>query len=121
MIGGLLRASASLVVHAYMGSGFPWGTMFVNVTGSFAIGFYATLSEPEGRLLAGSYQRQFIMTGIFGGYTTFSIFSLETFALAQAGALSTAGLNVGVSVAAWLAAVWLGHTAATGFNRLKGF
>jgi fluoride exporter len=120
MIGGVLRAIASLVIHAHTDPGFPWGTLFVNVTGSFAIGFYATLTGPEGRLLAGSRQRQFVMTGICGGYTTFSVFSLETFRLLQAGDLSSAGLNVGVSVVGWLAAVWLGHMLATGLNRLKG-
>jgi fluoride exporter len=120
VIGGVLRAIALVVVYGFMGPGFPWGTMFVNVTGSFAIGFYATISGPEGRLFVGSYQRQFVMTGICGGYTTFSVFSLETFTLAQAGSLSTAALNVGVSGAGWLTAVWLGHMLATGFNRLKG-
>jgi CrcB protein len=54
VIGGVLRAIASLVIHVHMVPGFPWGTLFVNVTGSFAIGFYATLSGPEGRLFAGS-------------------------------------------------------------------
>jgi len=120
MIGGVLRAIASLGIHAHMEAGFPWGTLFVNVTGSFAIGFYATLTGPEGRLLVGSRQRQFVMTGICGGYTTFSVFSLETFRLLQAGDLPSAGLNVGVSVVGWLAAVWLGHRLAMGLNRLKG-
>ena len=77
MIGGVLRAIASLGIHAHMEAGFPWGTLFVNVTGSFAIGFYATLTGPEGRLLVGSRQRQFVMTGICGGYTTFSVFRYE--------------------------------------------
>ena len=120
VIGGVLRAIASLAIHAHMEAGFPWGTLFVNVTGSFAIGFYATLTGPEGRLLVGSRQRQFVMTGICGGYTTFSVFSLETFRLLQAGDLPSAGLNVGVSVVGWLAAVWLGHRLAMGLNRLKG-
>jgi CrcB protein len=85
MIGSVSRAIASLGIHAHIEPGLPWGTLFVNVTGSFAIGLYATLTGPEGRLLAGSRQRQFVMTGICGGYTTFSVFSLETFRLLQAG------------------------------------
>jgi CrcB protein len=60
------------------------------------------------------------MTGICGGYTTFSVFSLETFQLARAGDLSAAGINVGLSVVTWLAAVWFGHVLATGLNRLRG-
>jgi CrcB protein len=120
VIGGVLRAVASVAIHAHLGPGFPWGTLLVNVTGSFAIGFYATLSGPEGRIFAGTRQRQFVMTGICGGYTTFSIFSLETFQLARAGDLSAAGINVGLSVVTWLAAVWFGHVLATGLNRLRG-
>jgi fluoride exporter len=120
VIGGVLRALASVAVHGHVGPGFPWGTLFVNVTGSLAIGFYATLAGPEGRLFAGTRQRQFVMTGICGGYTTFSIFSLETFQLVRAGDLPAAGLNVGLSVVGSLAAVWLGHILATALNRPKG-
>ena len=60
------------------------------------------------------------MTGICGGFTTFSAFSLETFVLLQRGNWPMAGLNIGVSVAAWLASVWLGHMLATRLNRLGG-
>ncbi len=116
-IGGLLRALASGLVHTQADAAFPWGTLFVNVTGSFLIGFYATLSEPEGRLLASGHQRQFVMTGICGGYTTFSVFSLETLRLAETGDLANAGLNVGLSIAGSLAAVWAGHMLATLLNR----
>lgn len=120
VIGGVLRALASVAMMQQLGPGFPWGTLFVNVTGSFAIGFYAALTGPDGRLFAGTLQRQFVMAGICGGYTTFSVFSLETFHLVRADNLPAAGLNVGVSVVAWLAAVWLGHGLATRLNRLKG-
>ena len=120
MIGGVLRALASTAILEHTAHGFPWGTLFVNVTGSFVIGFYATLTGPDGRLFAGPTQRQFVMTGICGGYTTFSMFSLETFRLLQEGNLPAAAINVGVSIATWLAAVWLGHWAAMGLNRLKG-
>jgi CrcB protein len=120
VIGGVLRAVISLAIHAHVGPGFPWGTLFANVSGSFAIGFYATLDGPEGRLFAGTRQRQFVMTGICGGYTTFSMFSLETLELARADDLPAAGVNVGLSLVSWLAAVWLGHIAATGLNRSRG-
>jgi CrcB protein len=120
VIGGVLRALASMASISLLGSGFPVGTLFVNVLGSFIIGFYATLTGPDGRVFASSRSRQFVMAGICGGFTTFSMFSLETFDLLQAGRPLAAGLNVGISVTAWLAAVWLGHMAALRLNRLKG-
>lgn len=119
MIGGSLRYMASALVHQLLGAGFPWGTLFVNVTGSLAIGFYAALAGPDGRLLAGPRQRHFVMTGICGGYTTFSVFSLETFRFLQAGDLTMAGLNVAVSLLGWLGAVWLGYALAMRCNRLR--
>jgi CrcB protein len=120
VIGSVLRALVSLGSMAMFGPGFPWGTLFVNVAGSFVIGFYATLTGPDGRLFTGSHQRQFVMTGICGGFTTFSAFSLETLRLVQGGNWQAAGLNVIVSVTAWLAAVWLGSALASRLNRLGG-
>lgn len=118
VLGGLARYLASLLILPV--SGFPLATLFVNVTGSFIIGFYATLSGPDGRWFASAEQRQFIMTGFCGGYTTFSSFSLETVRLLHAGLTGTAFLNTAVSVVTWLIAVWLGHAAASRLNRLKG-
>lgn len=121
VIGGVLRALASAGAVELFGTGFPWGTLFVNVVGSFLIGFYADMTGPDGRVLAGTRQRQFVMTGVCGGFTTFSVFSLETIRLIQSGNVAYAALNIGVSVVAWLAAVWLGHLLATRLNRLGGF
>lgn len=120
VIGSVLRALASIASIALFGAGLPIGTLFVNVAGSFLIGFYATLTGPDGRVFAGSRLRQFVMTGICGGFTTFSMFSLETLQLAREGDLRTAGLNIGISIFAWMAAVWLGHVLASRLNRLKG-
>jgi CrcB protein len=120
MIGGLLRALASLAAIALLGPAFPWGTLFVNLLGSFAIGFYATLTGPDGRVFARTGQRQFVMAGICGGFTTFSVFSLETLRLVQDSALGRAALYVLVSLAAWLSAVVLGHLLAQRLNRLGG-
>jgi CrcB protein len=116
--GGVARYLVSLVLAA--GAGFPWATLFVNVTGSLIIGFYAALSGPDGRMMASVQQRQFVMTGFCGGYTTFSAFSLETLMLVRAGMARTALIYVVVSVIGWLLAVWLGHILAVRFNRLKG-
>lgn len=118
-IGSVLRWLASAGLHAALGEGFPWGTLFVNVTGSFAIGFYAALTGPDGRLFAGARMRQFVMTGICGGYTTFSIFSLETLRLMQSAAWSEASANIGLSIVTWLAAVWAGDALASRLNRLR--
>jgi CrcB protein len=120
VIGSVLRALASIGTLAWLGPGFPWGTLLVNVIGSFVIGFYATLTGPGGRVFAGTHQRQFVMTGICGGFTTFSMFSFETFRFVQIGNWPMAGLNVGVSITTWLVAVWLGHMVASRLNRLGG-
>ena len=118
MIGSIARYVASLLIPSL--SGFPLATLFVNVTGSFVIGFYGTLTGPGGRGFATTRQRQFVMTGICGGYTTFSAFSLDTFRLLHDHLTATALLNIVVSVVTWLIAVWLGHVLAARLNRLKG-
>lgn len=119
-IGGTARAGASIASVALWGPHFPVGTLFVNVLGSFLIGFYATLTGPNGRVFASPLQRQFFMAGICGGLTTFSIFSIETLLLAQRGKMLAAGANIGISVVAWLVAVWVGHRLAMRLNRLRG-
>jgi len=118
VLGGLARYLASLLILPI--SGFPLATLFVNVTGSFIIGFYGTLTGPDGRVFATAQQRQFVMTGFCGGFTTFSSFSLDTVRLLRAGMAETAFLNIGVSVVTWLLAVWLGYAVAARLNRLKG-
>lgn len=120
MIGGGLRGLASFASVALLGNGFPIGTLFVNVVGSFFIGFYATLTGPGGRIFAGMHQRQFFMAGFCGGLTTFSMFSLETLMLAREGRLFAAGLYIAISIVLWLVAVWLGHALALRLNQLRG-
>jgi CrcB protein len=115
-IGGVGRALVSL---AFAGPAFPWATLAVNVVGSFVIGLYATLTEPGGRMFAGARTRQFVMTGVCGGFTTFSLFGLETLRLASQG-LPAAAAYVGLSVVVWMAAVWAGHALATRLNKLGG-
>ena len=115
VIGSLLRALISPSVQALAGFSFPLGTLFVNVTGSFAIGICAAAVPAERPL-----QRLFLMTGVCGGYTTFSAFSLETLRLLQGGEGGLAAANVALSLFAWLAAVWAGGAAARRFRREPG-
>lgn len=119
-LGSVARFFLSGVVANQFGDTFPWGTFVVNVTGSFVIGFFATLTGPDGRVFAGGNARQFFMTGVCGGYTTFSSFSLQTLSLARGGEWFRAGANTVGSVVACLVAVWLGHLAASSLNQMKG-
>lgn len=118
IVGGVARYLASVLFASQFGSSFPWATLFVNIVGSFIIGFYATLTGPDGRLFVSPRQRQFVMVGICGGYTTFSAFSLETLRLVQSGDIRAASVNLLVSIVGWMTAVWLGHALAARFNRL---
>jgi CrcB protein len=110
----LSGAAAQLI-----GETFPWGTLLINITGSFIIGFFATLTGPDGRIYVASSTRQFVMTGLCGGYTTFSSFSLQTLNLANDGEMLRAGANVGLSVVLCLVAVWAGSVAASSLNAMK--
>ncbi|MFN3583927.1 fluoride efflux transporter CrcB [Phenylobacterium sp.] len=119
-LGGMARYGCSSLISNWIGPTFPWGTLVVNVVGSFVIGFFATLTGPDGRVLVPSDARQFVMVGLCGGFTTFSSFSLQTLALAQDGEMLRAGANVGGSVLACLVAVWAGYVAAAALNSVKG-
>ena len=116
MFGGALgtgaRFCASGLVAERYGEVFPLGTLVVNVTGSFVIGFFAAFTDPQGPFLVGPRMRQFVMIGICGGYTTFSSFSLQTLDLARDGDWLKAGLNSVLSLVCCLIAVWLGRGLA---------
>ncbi|MBI3708272.1 MAG: fluoride efflux transporter CrcB [Proteobacteria bacterium] len=119
-LGGAARYWCSGIVAEHFGQTFPWGTMVVNIAGSFIIGFVATLTGPDGQLLVGTTARQFVMVGICGGFTTFSSFSLQTLTLTRDGEWLRAGANICWSVLLCLLAVLLGHFAAAGLNQMKG-
>jgi fluoride exporter len=118
-LGTMLRFWLNGVVSNYFVT-FPMGTLVINVTGSFLIAFFATLTDTNGRWLVSPTYRIFFMTGICGGYTTFSSFSLQTLNLARDGEWLYAGLNVLLSVALCLIAAWLGYVAAMFINSTKG-
>lgn len=119
-LGGMARFWFSGLIAQRFGETFPLGTLLVNVSGSFLIGLFATLTSPDGRWLVAPGVRTFIMIGICGGYTTFSSFSLQTLNLAQDGEWLYAGLNAVLSLVLCLLAVWLGHVLAAGFMPAKG-
>ena len=119
-LGSIVRFWLSGLVASQVGETFPWGTLVINVSGSFVIGFFATLTGPDGRVFAGSNARQFVMTGICGGYTTFSSFSIQTLNLARDGEWLRVAGNIVGSMVFCLVAVWLGHVLATALNQMKG-
>lgn len=110
-LGGVARYGLSGLVQNWWGPTFPLGTLVVNITGCLGIGFFATAFS--GGLLVREEYRVALLVGIFGGYTTFSAFGRETMALVEDGQFARAGLNVLLSVAVSLAAVWIGSELAT--------
>lgn len=116
-IGGVFRFWCSGAAARAFGETFPWGTLLVNVTGSCLIGLFAILSGPDGRLLVGPTTRQMVLIGVFGGFTTFSSFSLQTLALARDGEWVLAAANILGSVILCLAGVWIGSVTGSLINR----
>ena len=109
-LGGVLRFWLAAMMGDKLGAP-HLGTVFVNVTGSFVIGFIAALGPMP-------WKQQLLMVGILGGYTTFSSFSLQTLELAHEGRWATAGANVVLSVVLSLLAVALGHLCGALVQRL---
>lgn len=118
-LGGVARYWCTGFVATRLGGDFPWGTIFINILGSFIIGFFATLSGPEGRLFVGTNERLFVMVGVCGGFTTFSAFSLQTLELVRSGNWLGAGGNIAASVILCLIFVALGHMAAMAINQVR--
>lgn len=115
-LGGVARYGCYGLMARLLGETFPWGTLAINVTGSTFIGFFATLTGPDGRLFAPSATRQFVMAGFCGGFTTFSTFSLETLSLARDGQLAKALGNILGTLLICLLGVWCGHMMAVALN-----
>ncbi len=119
-LGGMARYWMTLTMAAVTGLQFPWGTIAINILGSFVIGFVAALTGSEGRFDVPADARLFVMTGLCGGFTTFSAFSLQTLDLARDGRWMQAGANVALSVVLCLTAVALGYAAAMAINGAAG-
>ena len=111
-LGGFLRYTIARLALPFS-AGFPFGTILINITGCFVIGFFGTFTLQSSRFAVSPNVRLFVMVGICGGFTTFSSFSLESFDLLRSGAWGRAMTNMGLSVALSLAAVSVGHLLAT--------
>ncbi len=119
MIGGAFGTLARYVISVLalpISQELPCGTIIINVTGSFVIGLFGTLTLAQGRFPVSENVRLFVMIGLCGGYTTFSSFSLQTLDLIRSGAMIRAAINVVASVLLCVAAVAAGHAVAAHFN-----
>ena len=117
-LGSVFRYMLSNVVARLAGEAMPWGTLLVNVLGSFVIGWFAIVTASGGRVAATPEFRTFVMVGVCGGFTTFSSFSLQTLALFEDGEPLRGSANVLLSVALCLASVWLGAGVGSGFSTI---
>jgi CrcB protein len=104
--GSVARYGVSMSVYGLLGRGFPYGTLVVNVLGSFAMGLLTVLLLD--RAAVGPEARAAVLIGFLGGFTTFSAFSIETLSLLQDAKWLAAGINAIGSVSACLGATWLG-------------
>jgi len=104
-IGTVLRYSMSGLTYRIVNGGFPWGTLFVNLTGSFIIGFLWGIFEMQN---ISSNMRNFIFIGILGGFTTFSTYALESLNLFRDGELKLAMSNLFISNICGLILVFAG-------------
>ncbi len=105
-MGALLRYGASVGIYTLLGRGFPYGTLFVNVSGSLLMGFLSIIMLERFNL--GPEWRAAVLVGVLGSFTTFSTFSIETLNLLEQGDLLKAFSNIILSVLVCLLAVWLG-------------
>ena len=108
-LGSVVRYLVATAALTWMGPAFPWGTLAVNLVGSFLIGFVQQLATEA--FVIGEDTRLFLSTGVMGGLTTYSAFSYETVRLFETGAAWQAWLNVVVTTAACLTLCFLGLTA----------
>ena len=115
--GGVLRQLVTEAVTRLAGSGFPWGTVLVNTSGSLIMGAVAALATVGATAPWSATTRHAVMTGLLGGFTTFSAFSMQTVSLAMQGEWPVAILNVAVSVAVCLVSCWAGYAGVIAFAR----
>lgn len=109
-LGASLRYLLAAATHEILGHDFPYGTLMVNVVGSLVIGYLMVLLPiQEGGV---PMVRLLLITGVLGGFTTYSAFSVETLQLVQDGHLTKAGLNISMTLFFCFFAVWAGYLVA---------
>ncbi|MEQ1543751.1 fluoride efflux transporter CrcB [Methyloglobulus sp.] len=111
--GAVFRFLVSTGIYQWLGRGFPYGTLVVNIIGSFLLGLLTEALIVQKVTFAYDY-RAAILVGFIGAFTTFSTFSLETLYLIEQGSLTKAAGNIFVSVTACILAVWLGLLCSRG-------
>lgn len=119
MAGGALGTLARYLISLAalpISTQLPFGTLIINISGSFLIGAFGTLTLATGRYPVSEDIRLLVMVGVCGGYTTFSTFSLQTLDLLRSGAVGRAAANVIASVLLCIAAVALGHALGARLN-----
>jgi CrcB protein len=116
-LGTLARFWLANVMLALTGPKFPWGTLLINVSGSFVISFFSALTAASSRWPLPYEARLFVMVGLCGGFTTFSSFSLQTVELIRTGQTGRACAYAAASVVLCVAACGLGFSAAGALNQ----
>ena len=115
-LGSVARYALGNAMTLALGADFPWGTLLINVLGSFVISFFGVLSGAQARFPVPFEARVFVTVGLCGGFTTFSSFSLQTVELARNGQPMRAALYVAASATLCITACALGYAAAAALN-----
>jgi CrcB protein len=115
-LGSVARFALGNAMAIAVGTDFPWGTLLINVLGSFVISFFGVLTGAQARFPVNYEARIFVTVGLCGGFTTFSAFSLQTVELARTGHPMRAALYVAASAALCIIACALGYASATALN-----
>ena len=113
-LGAAMRHGVNIASAWAFGTGFPYGTLLINITGSLLMGLVAAYFAFKGD--ASQHWRLFLTTGILGGYTTFSAFSLDAALLYERGEVSAAAIYVVASVALSIAGLFAGFALVRNFT-----
>jgi CrcB protein len=111
-LGSVARYWTAVAVAHLAGETFPWGTLLINIIGSFVISYFGTMTLPDGPRPGSIEMRLFVMVGLCGGFTTFSSFSMQTIELLRGGEPGRALAYIVASVVLCLAGTVLGFYAA---------
>jgi CrcB protein len=117
-LGGMARYWVSGAVAKLIGKTFPWGTVIINISGSFLVVFFGTVAAEQGSLPESPDLRTFVMVGFCGGYTTVSSFALQTLSLVRNNEWRGAAANILVSIVFCVAAAWLGYLVGVGVGNV---